>query len=119
MTSAIVRQPDETSHMANTVLWLGNVSFIVYPIQGTTWNDVPGVYIFAGQRRPGGDWYPIYVGKTKSFAERLLRHDREGEALQMGATAIHAKIVQPAVWRIALERDLIENYQPELNVLHR
>ena len=54
MTYGSARWPDETRNMANIVRWLDEVDFMVYPIRGTTWNDVPGVYIFAGQRWPGG-----------------------------------------------------------------
>ncbi len=119
MTSSTARRLDETRNMANTVRWLDDADFMVYPIQGTTWNDVPGVYIFAVQRWPGGHWYPIYVGKTESFARRLPSHEREAEALEMGATAVHARGVQLGTEREILERVLIEKYQPELNILYR
>ena len=119
MTSGTARRLDETGHMANTVRWLEDIDFMVYPIQGTTWNDVPGVYIFAGQRWPGGHWYPIYVGKTESFAKRLPGHERETQALLMGATAVHARGVQLGTQRETMERLLIEKYQPELNILYR
>lgn len=116
MTSGTARRLNKIRKMANTVRWL-DVEFLVYPIHGATWNHVPGVYIFAGQRWPGGNWYPIYVGKTESFANRLPDHERETEALRMGATAVHARGVQLEADRSALERRLIEAYQPELNIL--
>ena len=119
MTHSTTRRFDETLNMANTVRWLDEIDFMVYPIQGTTWNDVPGVYIFAGQRWPGGHWYAIYVGQTDSFADRLPGHEREAEALLMGATAVHARGIQLQVERGTLERQLIEKYQPELNSLYR
>ena len=105
--------------MANTVRWLDAFEFMVYPIQGTHWNAVPGVYIFAGQQWPGGHWYAIYVGQTRSFASRLPGHKREAEALLMGATAIHARVVQLEAERNTMEQLLIDKYQPELNVLYR
>ena len=105
--------------MIDTVRWLDSVDFMVYPIAGTSWNAVPGVYIFAGQRWPGGHWYAIYVGQTESFASRLASHEREAEALQMGATAVHARVIPSETERQVLEQRLVETYQPELNVLYR
>ena len=102
----------------DTALWLG-AEFLVYPIHGTTWHEVPGVYIFAGQRFPGGAWHAVYVGQTVSFANRLADHPRTAEALQVGAVAIHARVIPTETERTSLERQLIEAYQPELNLLYR
>ena len=112
------RRHDETRNTVSTVGWL-DVDFLLYPVQGVTWNHVPGVYIFAGQRWPGGRWYPIYIGQTESFASALPQHEREAEALLMGATAVHAHVLQPETERETLKRLLIEKYQPELNILYR
>ena len=107
----------QAQQMSNTVRWL-DTDFTVYPLLGTNWNAVPGVYIFAGQRYgpQGRVWYAIYVGQTESLAARLTNHDRSQEALRAGATAIHACVAPLPEQRVDLERRLIQVFQPELNV---
>lgn len=113
------RRLDRANNPANTTRWLANVDFMIYPIEGTSWNDVPGVYIFAGQQWPGGHWYPVYVGQADSFADCLPDHERREEALLVGATALHVRETWSEAEREDLKRQLIERYQPELNILYR
>ena len=100
--------------MAHTVNWNG-YDFYVYDINLTVWNDVAGVYIFAGMNSDGR-WYPVYIGQTNSFAVRLRYHDRLDAAKRRGARAIHARGVLNEPQRMALERHLISVFQPLLNV---
>ena len=96
-----------------TISWVG-YDFSVYPIEGTPWYDVAGVYIFAASR-PDGSWYPVYIGETESFARRLYHHERQPEAVRHGATTVHTRVVLSQIERRALERHLISIFQPLLN----
>ena len=76
--------------MANEVVtWLG-YDFKVWKADAVRWNDVPGVYIFAGLNSQG-HWTPVYVGQTESLVDRLPSHEKWPEAEQRGATHIHAR----------------------------
>ena len=97
-----------------TVSW-GGYGFTVYDPAQTTWNDVPGVYIFAGLGTDLRWWYANYIGQTTSFSNRLPNHDKWQEAARQGATHIHARVVQDEYQRIAIESALIQSYQPSLN----
>ena len=93
----------------------GGYGFTVYDPAHTTWNNVPGVYIFAGLDATRRWWHAWYIGQTQSFINRLPRHEQWGSAAQQGATHIHARVVQDEYERIAIESTLIQSYQPTLN----
>ena len=96
-----------------TVTWGGH-TFYVYEFSAKGWRDVPGVYIFAGVVDRW--WQAHYIGQTESFAMRLQgTHEREAEAKDLGATHVHACVVQNASERIAMESALISAYHPSLN----
>lgn len=97
-----------------TVSWGGH-GFTIYDPAKTTWNDVPGVYIFAGLDADLRWWYAKYIGQTTSFSNRLPNHERWEEATRQGATHIHAKVVQDEYQRIGIESALIQSYHPPLN----
>ena len=97
----------------NKVNWL-TYEFDVYP-PNTTWNDVPGIYIFAGLNA-AGRWRAYYIGQAKSFKDRLSNHDQWDAAVRLGATHIHARVVQQQADRDRIEAELIGAYQPTLNV---
>jgi excinuclease UvrABC nuclease subunit len=97
-----------------TVQWL-SYQLTVYDPSTTTWHDVPGIYIFAGVNA-GGYWKAIYVGKAKSFLNRLSNHEVWDEAARLGATHVHAMVVQQEAIRDTIEAQLIGAYQPPLNV---
>jgi predicted GIY-YIG superfamily endonuclease len=99
-----------------TVTWGGH-EFTAYDPTTATWNDVPGVYIFAQPALNG--WYAKYIGVADSFKTRLPNHERWAEARQAGATQVHAMVVQQAASREAIEQALIAQYQPPLNTHHR
>jgi excinuclease UvrABC nuclease subunit len=82
---------------------------------GAAWNDVPGIYIFCGINAQN-QWAPLYIGQAESFAARLPTHERWQEATQLGATHVHAIVVPQANTRQALEAQLIQAYQPRLNI---
>jgi excinuclease UvrABC nuclease subunit len=106
--------------MISKVNWpLGNresLEFEVYD-RNDTWNDVPGLYIFSYVAE--GYWRALYVGQAESFRARLPNHERLPEAVQRGATHIHAMVVPQQSDRDEWERMLIQNLQPPMNVQHR
>ena len=95
-----------------TCNWNG-YNFEIYP-PNTQWNDVGGVYVFAGQA-PNGRWNAYYIGKCDSFRNRLPNHERWNEAVRLGATHIHAMTVSQEATRQAIEEALIQWAQPTLN----
>jgi len=101
--------------MAKTVTWAG-YDFDVCEPTGT-WNDVPGVYIFAGVK--SGYWEAIYIGQTASFKDRMPNHERWPAAKREGATHIHARVVQRLRERERIEQELISKFDPSLNVQYR
>ena len=101
--------------MSGTVDW-GGYEFTVYLHDGD-WNEVAGLYIFAGQQSDGR-WRPIYVGETTSFAQRIPTHEYWSEAVRLGATHVHARVEPEELTRALIEKELIQAFQPELNVQH-
>ena len=100
--------------------WFGH-TFTVLP-HDATWHDVPGVYIFASHQQPPGgprQWSAIYVGATTSFSARIPNHEAWLAARNLGASAVHAMVVQRADQRKAIEEYLIARSQPQLNTQHR
>ncbi len=81
------------------------------------WNDVPGLYIFTYQN--GANWFPLYVGQAESFQSRLPNHERLDEAVQNGATHIHALVVHDQAQRDQWEQMLIQHLHPPMNTQHR
>ncbi|HEV8580857.1 MAG TPA: hypothetical protein VGX68_17465 [Thermoanaerobaculia bacterium] len=96
-----------------SVSWLG-YDFDVYDPLTTTWNDVGGVYIFAGTNHQN-EWAPLYIGQADSFHNRIPCHERWAEAALLGATHVHAMTVPQAANRARIEHELCLAYQPPLN----
>ena len=100
------------------VSW-GGYDFTCYDPAQTDWNDVPGVYIFAGMSADGRWWQAKYIGQTSSFRNRLGRgnsnHEQWPEARRQGATHVHARVVQDDIERRTLEVMLVETYDPVAN----
>jgi excinuclease UvrABC nuclease subunit len=98
--------------MSATATWL-TYEFGVYT-PSTAWNDVAGVYIFAGVNAQNR-WVALYVGQAESLRDRFSSHEQWGPAIRLGATHIHACVITDAGTRDAVERELIQACQPRLN----
>ena len=88
------------------------------PPGSVRWNEVPGLYIFATlvkNRQGARQWRALYVGKTQDFSDRLPTHENWPEAAQLGATHIHARVVNQAADRTRLECLIWNKYSPVLN----
>jgi excinuclease UvrABC nuclease subunit len=97
--------------------WL-SYDFMVYNPLMTTWNDVAGVYVFTGLDRIGR-WIALYIGQADSLRSRLSSHEQWGPAVRLGATHVHAMVVPLQADRDRIERELIQAYQPTLNLQSR
>ena len=95
----------------------GGYEFTIYEMATTTWNDVGGVYIFSGEAG-SGRWAAWYIGQCDSFMNRCPTHERWVEAIQRGATHVHALVVPLEANRLAIEKQLIQTFQPPLNTHH-
>ena len=100
--------------MINSQVNWGGYIFTVCDMNAP-WNDVPGVYIFAGLDATGQWWSAKYIGQTNSFRQRMWNHERWQEAMGLGATHVHGMVMQDAAQRLTAEADLIEGYRPPLN----
>ena len=89
--------------------------FEVYDPEITRWNDKAGIYVFAGAT-PQNYWKALYIGQTESFSSRIPNHKNWASAARLGATHVHALVVPLAANRDSIEAELIEAYQPALNV---
>lgn len=98
--------------MSNIATWKGH-EFIVYP-HTTTWNNVAGIYIFAGINRQN-QWIALYIGQCDSFQNRIPSHEKWDKAQSLGSAHVHAMVVSRQADRDAIEGDLIRSYQPPLN----
>jgi|SRR5579862_4266749 len=96
------------------VKWSG-YDFWIYNPESTTWNDVAGIYIFAGTNNRN-QWVALYIGQAKSFKDRLANHENWLAAARLGATHVHGLVVPLAANRDMIEAELIDLYQPVLNV---
>lgn len=99
--------------MADKIDWLGYTFNIHSP--PVNWADKPGVYIFCAINQ-ADEWVPLYIGQASSLAERLANHERWREAASLGAAYIHATVVRNKSDRDQMESNLIEAFQPRLNV---
>ena len=96
-----------------TVSWRG-YPFGVY-FKNTDWNEVGGVYIFCGLN-PQKLWVPLYIGQADSFRSRIPSHVQWLPAVRLGATHVHAMVAPLASQRDIIEAQLIQAFQPALNV---
>lgn len=99
--------------MSNQTCHWNGTNFQILP-QDAQWEDVAGVYIFAGKNRDH-KWVALYVGQAKSFANRIPFHERWDDAARAGATHVHACVVPAQTNRDQLESSLIATFQPSLN----
>ena len=104
--------------MADTCGWAGasgkEYIYEIHPIEGTTWQDLPGNYIFAKISKPS-TWEPLYIGETGSFKGRLPNHNALSCILGNGCTHIHAHTNRDSLARLAEEKDLLSNHTTQCN----
>ena len=91
-----------------------NYQYEIFPID-SSFQSLPGNYIYAGQTEDG-NWVPIYIAQTRDLHQRLEGHVKAEDAIQNGATHIHAHYCSVGqAGRCAEERDLLLRWQPVCN----
>ena len=82
------------------------------------WIQAPGNYIFVKQT--SNSWILLYAGQCDDFSKRMPGHDRWSEAVRLGVTHVfsHTGSADENV-RKTEERDMIQAYNPPMNVQHR
>jgi hypothetical protein len=102
----------------NKCSWpLGNgysLTFNIYS-ENRNWKQIAGLYIYAFLAS-SGSWIALYVGQTDDFSSRFPSREKLSEAIQLGATHIHALAVPLQSDRDRYEELLIRNLQPRMNV---
>jgi hypothetical protein len=80
---------------------------------------VAGNYVFAKQL-PNGNLVPLYFGVADDLQARIPNHERWAEAVRLGATHVMAHSTPAGEQaRLVEERDLIQYWNPPLNMQHR
>ena len=86
----------------------------VYPLD-TTFRPLPGNCIHAKQLADG-DWSPIYIAQTRDLHQRLEGHVKLQDAIDNGATHLHAHYdTAGQAARCTEEHDLIQRWRPVCN----
>ena len=103
---------------ARTIKWKGQ-SGTEYPFwiysRGTEFPDpCPGIYIHA-KEISAHQWRPVYIGQTEDINVRLRDHEQRQCVNDAGAGHIHVGIVKDEQTRLAIEKDLILQWQPNCN----
>lgn len=95
----------------------GAISFEVFNMNGE-WNHVSGIYMFCRQES-NGSYTPLYIGQAESFRDRLTNHEQWLPAVHIGASVVLAGLVPTQANRDKYEQQLIQQFQPPLNVHFR
>ncbi len=98
--------------------WLGQsgkeYQYEIFPLD-SVFQSLPGNFIYAGQAEDGS-WIPLYIAQTRNLNQRLEGHVSLADAVQNGATRIHAHYdTAGQAARCSEERDLMLRWQPMLN----
>lgn len=96
-----------------TAVWNG-YTFNVHN-QNKDWVDSGGIYIFARVNQATQRWEALYIGQASKLSERLPNHERLSEAVRLGVTHIHPRVVATQTERDLVEAFLIKQQQPCLN----
>lgn len=92
--------------------------FLMYPRATRFQGGYAGLYIYAKETTPGR-FTPVYIGQTSDLNVRLNNHDKEEEVGRAGATVVCVRVSSGGEQaRLAEEKDLILQWQPECNVQH-
>lgn len=87
--------------------------FKVYP-WGTSFKSIGGLYLVL-KKNENGNYGILYVGQTGDLSERFDDHHKQSCFDRNGKTHIAVKVEGVEKTRLAIERDLIDNYNPTCN----
>ncbi len=112
------RHRQSESASSTSINWPGQsgkeYSYEIYSLD-TSFQPLPGNYIYAKQAEDG-TWIPVYIAQTRDLHQRLEGHVRVDDAVQNGATHLHAHYCSAGqASRCSEERDLILLWKPVCN----
>lgn len=81
---------------------------------GTSFTPVGGLYLVL-KKQPTGKYELLYVGQTGDLSERFDNHHKQSSFDRRGKTHIAVRGEATEKGRLAIEADLIQNYQPVCN----
>lgn len=87
--------------------------FDVYPLD-TEFNSVAAVYAIT-KRNASANHTIIYIGQTDDLSERFDNHHKATCFKRQGANCVCIHVEKNEETRLAIERDLIKNYDPPCN----
>ncbi len=87
--------------------------FIVY-LWGTPFKSLGGIYLVL-KKTTNGKYDILYVGQTGDMSTRFDDHHKQGCFDRNGKTHIAVKVEAVEKTRLAIERDLIDNYNSPCN----
>lgn len=101
-----------------SVVWAGQsgkeYQYEIFPLDAT-FRPLPGNFIYASQREDGS-WVPIYIAQTRGLHQRLEGHVSVQDAIDNGATHLHAHYTpEGQAARCNEERDLVLCWRPVCN----
>lgn len=88
--------------------------FEVYP-WGTSFNQVGGLYLVL-KKQPVGNYGILYIGQTGNFSDRFDNHHQSQCFTRNGKTHIAVRVESLEQRRLAMETDLIRNYNTSCNL---
>ena len=112
------RHPHQENICSELVNWPGQsgkeYQYQVFPLDAS-FQSLPGNYIYATQT-DDGCWIPVYIAQARDLHQRLEGHVSVDDAIQNGATHLHAHYCSAGqAARCSEERDLINRWQPACN----
>lgn len=108
----------------STIDWTGRSGakyryWFLTSIEASGIQAVAGNYAFVKQL-PNGNFVPLYFGEASDLRARIPSHDRWSDAKRAGVTHVMAHMTPGGeAAQLAEERDLIQQWNPPLNVHHR
>lgn len=91
--------------------------FLATPLDASSIQSLAGNYMFVKLTNNG--WVPIYVGIADDLSDRIPTHEKKQEAILNGATHVMAHLQSDLNLRKSEEADLIQYFQPVLNIHHK
>ena len=89
-------------------------TFYVYPWK-TDFKPVGGIYMVLRKNTQNGNYSILYVGQTGDLSERFDYHHKKSCFDRNHKTHIAVRVESSEAKRLAIEKDLITNYNPVCN----
>ena len=114
-TAATDASQSEDTRVYSKHLW-GRYSFTTWKLP-QKFGSFPGVYIYT--RLVGERHFPVLIEQAEDVTSRRLEHDKIAPGISKHSDYIHCRVVEDADERREIEKELVAQYNPPLNVEHR